>query len=411
MISPVLSILILISTSTATWAFQQSPLRHVASNYVRHVFNRKLIDGFQKDGTRRSFKVSLPAAATGGDSTQKRSQPKSKGANKATRKQRSKGAAKKSSKNASKTKVGNTRKKAPKKRNKLMSPGIQSNVEAANSDSMYIQFSRVFQRHVVYQNPTHHSKIDNLSNKPIVLQSFEFLDEAMKQYPNVSKIIAPRDLPFPPPTCSIDDVDIERKDKREKEVDDCETTIAGMGLTTLCELEYPLDNVHQVRGWTSSDNDVDGHTDALGYRYDQSREAIQTLLELVRTPESEVNLPRHFFRLDLRRFALRGMTSDMIKSNYDRLVHLLGDMLEMEPMDLEFVLSNFPQLCLYDSEELKMMVDFLISPLPPPEYVSVFLVADKGVGAANVDCKFRGHLHARFWMTIWHSHFNILLRC
>ena len=382
MASTVLLTLILIFTST--WAFQFSLSRHIASNFSKNEFNHNPTDEFMKDGMHRAFGALLLAAAADDDSIQERKQPKSKGANKTTRKQQSKGAAKR---------ARSGKKKASKTRTKQRSSAIPSNIEST-PDSMYIQFSRVFQRHVVYQIPTNNqSEIDNPSNTPIVLQSFEFLDEAMRQYPDVTKILAPKDLPFPPPTCSIEEVNIDENGKREKDVDECETTIAGMGLTTLCELEYPFDNIHQVRGWTSSDN-VNGYSDALGYRYDQSRDAIQTLLELVTTSESELNLPRHYFRLEEKRFALRGMTSDMIKSNYDKLVYLLGRVLEMKRMDVEFVLSNFPQLCLYDSEELKTMVDFLRSPLPPTEYVSVYLVADKGFDGANVDCKSREHSHA-----------------
>ena len=245
--------------------------------------------------------------------------------------------------------------------------------EEPNSMHKYIQFSRVFQRHVVYQNNTSLVSISGSSGNIQVIQSFEFLDEAMQHYPGV-KVLAPKDLPCPPPTCTIDD----DSGCREEAVDiyDFETTVAGMGLISLCELEYPLENVNQVEGWASVD-------DWVTY----ANEARRTLLDLVRTPETELNLPRHFFRLDLKRFAMRGLTSETIKQNYIRLIYLLGGVLKMKRLDAEFVLSNFPQLCVYDSEELKTIIYFLISPLPPEEYVSVFLVADKGIGGSSVDCK------------------------
>lgn len=247
--------------------------------------------------------------------------------------------------------------------------------EEPNSMHRYIQFSRVFQRHVVYQNNTNLDGISEGSNGNIrVMQSFEFLDEAMQHYPGV-KVLAPKDLPCPPRTCSINN-DESRSRGEAADVYDFETTVAGMGLTSLCELEYPLENVNQMEGWASVD---DWETYA--------NEARRTLLDLVRNPETERNLPRHFFRLDLKRFAMRGLTSETIEQNYTRLIYLLGGVLKMKRLDAEFVLSNFPQLCLYDGEELKTIIYFLISPLPPEEYVSVFLVADKGIGGASVDCK------------------------
>jgi hypothetical protein len=273
--------------------------------------------------------------------------------------------------------------------------------------SMYIQFSRVFQRHVVYRA---RNKVDinwdgigeaalsnDKSNQVEVVESFEFLDQANAKYPCV-RMLAPKDLPFPPPTCSLEFNDkvegVSRAGRRRRkaaEADEYETTIAGMGLTSLCELEYKYDNIELVSGWKSSDlpsqPGFNSNTDELGYRYDQSRLAIQTLLKLVTTPASETNLPRHYFRLELRRFASRGLTSDMIRRNYNRVVQMLSGLLRMQQLDIEFVLANFPQLCLYNSDELEEIIKFLILPLPPEEYVSVYMVADKGIGGESVDCK------------------------
>lgn len=249
-----------------------------------------------------------------------------------------------------------------------------------------------------------------------VLESFDFLDEATEKYPGIP-VLAPKDLPFPPPTCSIEWDSTEgdeggtamattsgaegekggvRKRRTDVEEDECETTVAGMGLTTLCELEYEFDCVECMSSTnpleaSSSSSQRQGaensNIDQLGYRYDQSRLAIQTLLRLVTTPESQVNLPRHFFRLDPKRFASRGLTSDVINKNYSRLNQLLSGILKMKQRDIDFVMSNFPQLCLYNGDEVECMIQFLISPLPPQEFVSVVMVAEKGIGGASVDCE------------------------
>lgn len=292
--------------------------------------------------------------------------------------------------------------------------------------TMFIQFSRVFQRHVVYRhqpsnNDTNWDGIGDATMSPAtveVLESFDFLDEATEKYPGIP-VLAPKDLPFPPPTCSIEWDSTEgdeggtamattlgaegeeggrvlRKRRTDVEQDECETTVAGMGLTTLCELEYEFDCVECMSSTnsleaSSSSSQRQGaensNIDQLGYQYDQARLAIQTLLRLVTTPESQVNLPRHFFRLDPKRFASRGLTSDVINKNYNRLTQLLSGTLEMKQRDIDFVMSNFPQLCLYNSDEVECMIQFLISPLPPQEFVSVVMVAEKGIGGASVDCE------------------------
>ncbi|KAL3798166.1 hypothetical protein HJC23_005727 [Cyclotella cryptica] len=295
-----------------------------------------------------------------------------------------------------------------------------------NQESMYIQFSRVFQRHVVYRHiPSNNdTNWDGIGDTTItsmttasrsteeVMESFEFLDEAMAKYPGIP-VLAPKDLPFPPPTCSIEwdsNEDVEektlikttvdggvgggaRKRRADVEQDECESTVAGMGLTTLCELQYEYDCVERMSTTNSLDASsfqrqqgaVSSNVDELGYRYDQSRLAIQTLLKLVTTPESQINLPRHFFRLDPKRFASRGLTSDVILKNHNRLVQLLSGVLGMKQRDIDFVLSNFPQLCLYNGDEVECMIDFLVSPLPQQEFVSVVMVAEKGIGGESVD--------------------------
>lgn len=244
-----------------------------------------------------------------------------------------------------------------------------------------------------------------------VLQSFEFLDEAVESFPK-ARVLAPTDLPFPPPSCAIvypDDDDTSRNRllvSRGRLIDsnieqeECETTIAGMGLWTLCELEY--DRTHPTTATTTT---TDGTTatvsDKDGNQYQQAQEALRTLLQLV-SSESSFTAPRHFFNLDPRRIAMRGHTSKSITLNHARIINLLSSGIDnanrdgkpinsvglaMDSTDVAFVLQNFPQLCLYDCGELESLIRFLLQPLPKDGSIpSVAIVADRGDDVrANVD--------------------------
>jgi len=290
-------------------------------------------------------------------------------------------------------------------KNKESTPKVTSN------DMMYIQFSRVFQRHVIYK--CQNINDPNPRGRMAIVQSYEFLDDAVKFFPQ-AQVLAPTDLPFSPPSCSLvypDDENNEGNSNNnshnhltvsrgrlidaEVEEDECETTIAGMGLWTLCELEYD--------GAAASNNGMDiQETNNANideeYQHKQAHAALRTLLSLV-SSDSSIAVPRHFFRLDPRRIAMRGHTPHSVTLNHARVVSLLSCKrdgegrsesttvgLAMDPSDVQFVLQNFPQLCLYDCGELESLVRFLIQPLPPAGSIpSVALVADRGMGGANVD--------------------------
>jgi len=273
-----------------------------------------------------------------------------------------------------------------------------------NSPTYYIQFSRVFQRHVVYNTKT---DTTTPTANDQVIQSFQFLDDAITSYPK-ARIVAPRDVPFPPPLCTIDWTLLSSSSSAvaaagyNKIEEECETTIAGMGLFGLCELEYDADNnhVHNRNGkypvdTTTTATISDGNNANQQQQHDvQSNEALRTLLKLVSSSSSSV-IPRHFFRLDHRRFALGGHTPESITINHARVVTLLSRArdggssssigLAMSSSDVAFVLSNFPQLCLYDTLELETFVRFLLAPLPPTNIPSITIVADTGVGGEKVD--------------------------
>ena len=272
------------------------------------------------------------------------------------------------------------KKSSDKKHTKQTENEDESDVDAVSTT---IRFSRVFQRHVVYDEGER------------VVQSFLFLDEAATAYPK-ARILAPLDLPFPPPSCRIlyseDDANVTTATRsRDRFIDtsveeeECRTTIAGMGLLTLCELEYP----------------TDGSVLDPVERYEQANLALRRLLELVSSADY---MPRHFFQLDIRRFASKGLTVDRIDDNHARVVDLLSKVhfegkgwrragLGLDESDVKFVLSNFPQVCTYSCDELEMLIRFMMSPLPPhEEYPSVVLVAIGAEKAKEVDCEYHLYL-------------------
>ena len=223
-------------------------------------------------------------------------------------------------------------------------------------------------------------------------------------------------------------------DVEEEGGDECDETsdIAGMGLTTLCELEY--DDAARIEAAAAIDDDHDdeGRNDegkgggGGGGEHDENdiqqrafrerrrrraNEALVTLLSLISSEDMPRGGPRHFFRLDSRRFALAGHTSRSISYNHARVVDLLGRCgggggrrragvvgddavgLALDAAGIAFVMRNFPSLCAYDADEVAELVTFLLRPLPETgSFPSVAMVADGGRfgggDGADVDCEF-----------------------
>ena len=319
----------------------------------------------------------------------------------------------------------------------------------------YVRFSRVFQRHVVRRR--HRCHADRAGGYDEVMRSFQFLDEALSRYPN-ARVLAPKDLPHPPPSCSVvypddDGGKGEENDPRHdavaglrpggrgrgrrtmidadvEEGGECDeaSDIAGMGLTTLCELEYE-DDPRFAAAAADDDGDDDGvdggegdrdendrHQRALRGRRRRANDALGTLLSLVSSEDMPRGGARHFFRLDPRRLALAGHTSRSISENHARAVGLLGRIgggrrrsrvragvdddddgggavgLALDAPGIGFVMRNFPSLCAYDADEVEELVRFLLGPLPETgAFPSVAMIADGGrLGGdgADVDCEF-----------------------
>lgn len=263
----------------------------------------------------------------------------------------------------------------------------------------YIQFSRVFQRHVVAEarrriattttgikststgtSITTNNQFNNCSSSTTsdddddkIIQSFLFLDEAIAAYPYARSILAPKDIRFPPPSCTVNDDSLHhlRDDddnniigekttkKQQQKVDqlsidsnveenECETTIAGMGLYTLCDFECSnVDNgtivystIASLSNYTTAttteiyNDTITAHSTTVSLsRMENAHAALRTMIRLVSTSQggsssssssSSTSVPRHFFNLDVRRLALMGHTPQSIQENYVRVVNLLG---------------------------------------------------------------------------------------
>jgi len=187
--------------------------------------------------------------------------------------------------------------------------------------------------------------------------------------------------------------------------------IAGMGLTTLCELEY--DDAARFEAAAAEDDDDDdddkggndGGGGGGGGEHDENDRHQQRTFRGWRRRR----------RLDPRRFALSGHTPMSISENHARVVDLLGRCggggrvvraggggddddddaavgLALDATGIAFVMRNFPSLCAYDADEVEELVTFLLRPLPEPgAFPSVAMVADGsrfGGDGADVDCEF-----------------------
>lgn len=210
----------------------------------------------------------------------------------------------------------------------------------------HIKFSRAFQRYVVFTCEKMDScTLDECSSSDII-GSFRFLDDAVKSFPNaqIEKL-----------------ADIAVK---EDQVDH-QLTLGGMGTASISEMVEPC-NVS---------------TDSV-------RRAFQYLQSLSSSTGHRKSLPssQSIYSVSPLRFAQH--SPDTIQHNYNRVMDLLTrgrsrkykekpsngllgkDLFSITKVGLAFeesvaraVISEFPQLCLYDVQELEDRIRFFISPL------------------------------------------------
>ena len=221
-----------------------------------------------------------------------------------------------------------------------------------------IRFSRIFQRHVVHRIRDDGNDDDDDDDDIVVLRSYRFLDEAISSYPDAT-IMAPYDATRPSCPCDMA-VDADDDPGGDDGVDDTDDdrgvaiangeryrrggggrgrggesswsysssretrSIAGMGLRTMCDMEYDSrtmanDDDVDDRDDDDRDDDIDGR---LGRRR-HSNDALRTLLDLAFASD-DAAIPRHFYRLDVSRIEDAGHTSSTIIGNHGRILNLLG---------------------------------------------------------------------------------------
>ena len=271
-----------------------------------------------------------------------------------------------------------------------------------------VQFSHAFQRHVVHTSSLRRRNgilVENDDDeRRVVVRSFQFLDEAISYYPS-ARVIPPLDMPYPPPSCF-------NNNEEEEEIESETTTIAGMGLWTLCDFDYSNHSntkKHENDGEDDSKRNNNNNTN-------DDHDAVRTLLKLVSSNTMPRGGPRHFFNLDPTRLACMGYTtSQSISVNYNRVVNLLssgkssgssgiatnrdGDnggpahksavaSLALNESDVNFVMQNFPFLAIYNVYELEALIQFMIQPLPDAGTIpTVTMIADRSSGSSanNMD--------------------------
>jgi hypothetical protein len=309
----------------------------------------------------------------------------------------------------------------------------QSKQDSPDDDELdsfyYIQFSHAFQRHVVYSfsslrrqnslngNDDSERKQEDGSVVDVV-RSFQFLDEALSNYPK-ARVLPPLDMPYLPSSCFSNDTSCSNDDV------DTTTTIAGMGLWTLCDLDYNNNatvvandhaqqlNIDNIVASSMSDDDGSSGDDVSTPTAEQNHknednsnnDALRTLLQLVSSNTIPRGGPRHFFNLDPCRLALMGYkTSYSVIVNYNRVVHLLSSggssgsngssgtthtaaavaALALNELDVNFVMQNFPFLAIYNINELESVIRFMIQPLPDAGAIpTVTMIADRSSGSGS----------------------------
>jgi hypothetical protein len=292
----------------------------------------------------------------------------------------------------------------------------------------YIQFSHAFQRHVVSSSSSSLLRPNNLNGNDDkrdggvvdVVQSFQFLDEALSYYPK-ARVLPPLDMPYLPSSC------FSNTKSCSNDVDS--TTIAGMGLWTLCDLDYNNNNAIGVANDHDQQFNIDNIASSSSMSGDGSggdcssiittaeqnhknednsnNDSLRTLLQLVSSNTIPRGGPRHFFNLDPYRLALMGYkTSYSVIENYNQVVHLLSSgggsgsngssgtthtaaavaALALNESDVNFVMQNFPFLAIYNINELESLVRFMIQPLPDVGVIpTVTMIADRSSGSASAN--------------------------
>lgn len=221
----------------------------------------------------------------------------------------------------------------------------------SGNEHTYIRFSRAFQRHVVYKcsKQADLCSMDDCINGHVI-GSFMFLDSALAAFPN-AHIVKLRDIAV--------------HDNEDDHDHDHVLTIGGMGITKMSELisscTISSEKMQRAYDYLESISSYVGHRKSM-------------------SPSQSI------YSISPLRFAQH--SPDTIHHNYNRVMDLLtrgrsrkyqgqspnaslnNDLFSITKVGLAFeesvartIISEFPQICLYDVQELEDRIRFLISPI------------------------------------------------
>jgi|AntRauTorckE5430_2_1112549.scaffolds.fasta_scaffold02170_5 uncharacterized small protein (DUF1192 family) len=255
-------------------------------------------------------------------------------------------------------------------------------------EDTYIRFSRAFQRHVVYKSSdTRKQKSVSICHDwqcDHTLESFVFLDEAMEEYPNAT----------------LDRL-LDIGEMRDE--DDFELILAGMGI-------IPSSMMLTKR---SQDTNTGDGIQALYYLGSKAMSGQR--IHLPPSGSNQFNQLRDTYiqklGLEISPKRFESHTPELIRQNYDLVVDLLtrgsdksvvgtreGSMLTQlakfglafTEADAKAVIADFPQLCLYDINELEERIKFLTSPIELQTCTldKVKKVRTRNAKKVGVDCEY-----------------------
>jgi len=240
---------------------------------------------------------------------------------------------------------------------------------SCSKKKIFIRFSRAFQRHVVFQGRTFDRHDDE------VLESFSFLDEALEAYPLAELL-------------KLNDIGVTN------DSDDFELILAGMGITPSIAMMMSNHNAVEKKDENIPADFTEEAITVSGIRNEaasdaEGLEALQYLTYLVLSGNrNQINRFRENFmhmlknNISIRRFARH--TPESIQRNYDSVLAILtcgrdygnnwmevsNDNSSSLPVGLGFteagaraLITDFPQLCLYEIHEVEERIRFFISPL------------------------------------------------
>lgn len=219
---------------------------------------------------------------------------------------------------------------------------MQLKKEQQDRGSIYIRFSRAFQRYVVFKCSVGDDSCSYHDfNNGEIIRSFIFLDEALKSFPD-AVLIKLRDVVL-----------------NSEEEENFELVLGGMGLIPSREMidECPIPSNESV---TNAFEYLQSLSSMSGHRKPTSNvmPSISPQRFAAHTIES---LHRNYHRvLDL---LTRGRNRSYKSSSSENILFNITKIgLAFDEADARAVIAEFPQLCLYDIHDLEDRVKFFISP-------------------------------------------------